>query len=80
MADILTDILFWLQVTEDSKRTILCHPSMTEAVKAKLAEMGTDQFHTVRESPWIAEDRLYIVDKHAADALMRQAGLPGVAW
>ena len=61
---ILDDIKFAIQVIEDSKRVLLCHPSKQLLAEAAMA----DAPHiTVKPHPWLPEDVVYLCDPNAVE-------------
>jgi hypothetical protein len=65
---LITNLRFWAQMIEDSKRTLYCQPGQGEAVKATVAAEGMDGMFTVRETPVCPEGRVIIVDEQALEA------------
>ncbi|MEW2570484.1 hypothetical protein [Streptomyces sp. NPDC047070] len=74
----LTDIGFYSQILGDAKRTILCPPSLADAVQALVYANDLAGTYSVRSSPF-CEDKLFILDEQAMEASFRQAA-QGSMW
>ncbi|MGW7726172.1 hypothetical protein ACWGJ6_22920 [Streptomyces canus] len=69
----LTDICFYSQVIGDSKRTILCQPSLVDAVREAVEAHDAGGAYTVRASPACPDGKLLVLDEQAMEASFRQA-------
>ena len=72
MSDALTEVRFWAQVLGDAERTVLCSPENESRCKGYVAARGLDALITVQASPWVPDDRLYIVDENAMRASLNE--------
>ncbi|MEV0220929.1 hypothetical protein [Streptomyces sp. NPDC050704] len=68
----LTDIGFYSQVIGDSKRTIICPPSLLEPIRELVEAHELGGIYTVRASP-VCDGKLFVVDEQAMEATFRQA-------
>jgi hypothetical protein len=66
----LTEILFWQQIFDDQKRTIICTPDLESRVKGCIDARGLFGIFEVLASPNMPEDQIMIVDKQAIKAAM----------
>lgn len=62
MNDMLTEVKFWAQVVNDAKRTVLCAPDLESRIKGLVDARGMGGIITVKASPAVPGDRLYVVD------------------
>ena len=69
----LTDIRFYSQVIGDSKRTILCQPSLVDAVREAVEAHDAGGIYTVRASPACPDGKLLVLDEQAMEASFQQA-------
>ncbi|MEV0556174.1 hypothetical protein AB0I27_22330 [Streptomyces sp. NPDC050597] len=73
----LTDIGFYSQVVGDSKRTIICPPSLLHAVRALVEAHELGGVYSVRASP-VCDGKLFVLDEQAMEATFRQAAQQGL--
>lgn len=64
----LDDVRFWLQMVNDSKRTILCPPDLESRVKGMVDAYGLSGTITVHAHPHIPENQMFIMDEQAIQA------------
>jgi hypothetical protein len=66
------DLKFWMQVLQDSERTIICNPECESRVKAMVDTYGLGGQITVRADRCAPEDQLFIIDQNAIEAAWRR--------
>ena len=69
----LTEFRFWQQVTVDAERTILCSPENESRIKTWIGVSGHEHILRVHASPAIPDDRIFVMDHHAAEAAFAQS-------
>jgi hypothetical protein len=68
----LTEIRFYEQILGDSKRTILCQPSMLDAIREVVERRGVGHIYAVRASPVCPDGKLLLLDEQAIEASFQQ--------
>jgi hypothetical protein len=71
MSDMLTDIRFWAQIMDDARRTVLCSPDLESRIKGIVDSYGAGGFITVLASPYVPDDKVYIVNEAGIRAAWR---------
>lgn len=66
----LDEIKFLLQVTQDSKRVVMCSPD--DQLACEIATAGIPNV-TVQVHPYLRKGTVYIVDPNAMEASRREA-------
>ncbi|MCX5070845.1 hypothetical protein OOJ91_33915 [Micromonospora lupini] len=66
---------FWAQITEDTRRTALCHPSDADWIRALLAQHGMSEQILVEPTAAVDPGKVLLFDHNAAAAYERQAAL-----
>lgn len=69
----LTEIRFYSQIIEDSKRVIYCEPHMAAAVQDAVQAHSASHLFTVRSSPVCPEGKLLLVDEQSIEASLNEA-------
>ena len=64
----LTEIRFWSQVVGDAKRTVMCSPENESRCKGYVDARGLGGLITVKATPFVPDDRLFIIDEGAIEA------------
>jgi hypothetical protein len=70
MSDVWTDVRFWSLVMGDLRRTILCSPDMESRMKGIVDSYGVDGFITVLASPYVPDDKVYVIDNTAVESTL----------
>jgi len=73
----LTDIGFYSQILGDAKRTIICPPSLVDAVRELVNAHDLAGIYTVKSSLACPDDKLVVLDEQAMEASFRQAAQRG---
>jgi hypothetical protein len=68
MSDVLTEVRFWLQVTADARRTVVCPPDLESRCKGYIDARELGHLITVKASPFMPDDCLYVIDEGALQA------------
>ena len=68
MSDVLTEVRFWMQVLTDAKRTVICSPDLESRCKGYVDARGLGHLIKVKASPFMPDDRLYVIDEGAMQA------------
>lgn len=71
--DILDEVRFWTQVMTDSERTVFCSPEMESRVKGWVDARGMGGVITVMADRACPDDRVYVIDHRAMDAMTAKA-------
>lgn len=74
----LTDIRFYEQIVGDAKRTIICPPSMLDAIRGVIEAHGVGNVYTVLASPVCPDGKLLLLDEQAMEAAFQQAAQQGL--
>lgn len=74
----LTDIRFYEQIVGDAKRTIICQPSMLDAIREVVEARGVGHVYTVRASLACPDGKLLVLDEQAMEASFQQAAQRGL--
>lgn len=72
MNDVLTEAMFWRQVILDAKRTVMCNPDLESRCKGWVDARGVGHLVTVKASPWVPIDRVFVIDEQAIEASLRR--------
>ncbi len=70
---ILDDVLFWSQVVQDSRRTLLVPPDLESRAIETVKARGLAHVVTVRVSCVLPDGVAYLVDEQGLEADMAQA-------
>lgn len=70
---VLDDVRFWATIIEEQRRTLICPPSLVDAVNRKLAELGIAGLNDVISSPHVPDGQILVVDPNSMEAATRQA-------
>lgn len=70
MSGVLTEVRFWAQVIGDAKRTVICSPDLESRCKGYVEARGLAGLITVQASPYVPDDRIFVVDEQAIGADM----------
>lgn len=68
MNDMLTEVRFWAQVVGDAKRTVMCPPDLESRCMGYVAARGIEGLITVKASPMVPADRIFVIDEQAIGA------------
>lgn len=72
MTDPLTEVRFWAQVIGDAKRTIMCNPDAESRIKGWIDARGMAGLLTVKPSPYVPENRIFILDEQGMQANLNE--------
>ena len=76
--DMLTEIRFWAQVVGDARCTVVCPPDIESRCKGYVDARGLGDLITVRASPYVPADRIFVIDEPAMDASLTQQMLRAI--
>lgn len=71
-SDPLTEVRFWLQVTADSERTIICSPENESRIKTWINARNCGGILKVQVETFVPDDQIYVIDHNAIEASQRQ--------
>ncbi|XTZ13946.1 hypothetical protein ACQSSU_20830 [Micromonospora echinospora] len=71
--DPLTEVRFWAQVIEESRRTVLCAPGRADEVKALLDRHSMAGMFDVHETPEVRTDQILMLNHNTIRAVTEQA-------
>lgn len=72
MNDTLTEVQFWAQVIGDAKRTVMCPPDLESCCKGYVEARGLGGIITVKASPAVPDNQLYVIDTGALAASLAE--------
>lgn len=68
MADMLTEVKFWLIAMSESERTIICSPELESRCKMWVDARGMGGIIKIQASRACPDDKVLVLDENAADA------------
>jgi hypothetical protein len=71
--DVWTEVRFWAQVIDDSKRTVICSAELESRVKGWVEARGMGGIITVQADRLMPDDQIYIIDTPAIEASARES-------
>lgn len=72
LSEVLTEARFWVQVTTDSERTIICSPENESRIKGWIDARGMGHVLTVLVERYVPDDQIFVLDHNAFEASQRQ--------
>jgi hypothetical protein len=70
--EVLTEARFWVQVTTDSERTIICSPENESRIKSWIDARGLGHILKVMVETYVPDDQMFVIDHNAIEASQRQ--------